>query len=256
MTALDSMVRDLTVALEDLKTVALDVRLRERTVTQAAEVAKMRLKEATTHLQNADENADAGGERIRRQHMVVETLQARKELRVMLNQIISEMEQAKDALDRGLLFRSNSPLTDPSDVCAAMSEAADSATKMRAHCSAVLCRSHSGAAPATALGASPAAASTDSQVGASLGGGAVGVGGAARSAMLEEERQALRAMCSAHAAERLQEVVGALRQREEDMDFQAQLLSAQMAAGQSSGYSKVLAAALSAHVFRVCLKRH
>ena len=57
-------------------------------------------------------DAEADTDKSARQDKVVETLQARKELRVMLKQVIGAMEQAKDVLDQGTLrFYSRVPLS-------------------------------------------------------------------------------------------------------------------------------------------------
>jgi len=93
--------RDLTDALEELKSTALEVRLKEREATRAAEDVKVQLKEVTR--KGGADGEDAGVEKgTTTQKRVVATLQARKELRIMLKQVIGEMEHAKDTLDQGL----------------------------------------------------------------------------------------------------------------------------------------------------------
>jgi len=95
--------RDLTDALEELKSTALEVRLKEREATRAAEDVKVQLKEVTRKGGADGEEEDARVEKgTTTQKRVVATLQARKELRIMLKQVIGEMEHAKDTLDQGL----------------------------------------------------------------------------------------------------------------------------------------------------------
>lgn len=140
------------------------------------------------------------------------------------------MEHAKLHLDRGLLIRSQGETAaDAPQALQDMAEASASAKLMRQRCSAALAgREHSGSsAPSSLTKESPGGHTGDQ-----------GRGGEARRALLEEERRTLRELCSHHAAERLCKVVEVLRKKEEDLDFQAQLLSAQVQAGQSSGYSK------------------
>lgn len=77
-------------ALEELKSAALAVRSEERSSSQAVEDLKQSLKD--------------GGENI--QDKIVDALRDRKELRIMLREVMGAMESVREVVDEGLQLKS------------------------------------------------------------------------------------------------------------------------------------------------------
>lgn len=96
---------------------------------------------------------------------------------VMLKQVIAEMEHAKEHLDRGLLFRSQSPTADGSAILTDVAAASASAKLMRQRCSAALAAHVHDKSRAACCAPNP------SQAGHACD---QGKGGVARQALLEE----------------------------------------------------------------------
>ena len=105
----------------------------------------------------------------------------------------------------GLMLRSKASEAEAARACADMSEASEAAKQLRQRTHVVLAGLPAGSGTATAAASCGAAAAAGPAASGS-GDGALGGGGAARKAMLEDEQRVLGQACSAHAADRLRQV--------------------------------------------------
>ena len=106
----------------------------------------------------------------------------------------------------GLLLRSKASEAEAARACADMSEASEAAKQLRQRTHVVLAGLPAGSGATATAAASCGAAAAAGPAASGSGDGALGGGGAARKAMLEDEQRVLGQACSAHAADRLRQV--------------------------------------------------